>query len=122
MLKQGEDFALFALGSMVCPGLEAIELLLKEGLSGTLINARFIKPLDVELFKKITKEHRFVFSAEEGIVEGGFGSAVAEAVDSAVTKIGLPCAFIPHGKRALMLDHYGLTAQGIAERIRLVLR
>ncbi|MFH0827183.1 MAG: 1-deoxy-D-xylulose-5-phosphate synthase [Candidatus Omnitrophota bacterium] len=122
VLKEGKDFALLALGSMVYPGLEALELLRGERLSGTLINARFIKPLDVELFTKTAKKYKFVFAAEEGILEGGFGSAVAETLDSTVYKIGLPCAFIPHGRRALMLDRYGLTAQGIADRIRTVLR
>ncbi|KPK98694.1 MAG: 1-deoxy-D-xylulose-5-phosphate synthase [Omnitrophica WOR_2 bacterium SM23_72] len=122
VLKEGEDFVLLALGSMVYPGLEAMDLLHKQGLSGTLINARFVKPLDVELFRQMVKKFKFIFSAEEGILEGGFGSAVAEALDCSVHRIGLPCAFIPHGKRALMLDKYGLTAQGIAERIRSVLR
>ncbi|MFH1457687.1 MAG: 1-deoxy-D-xylulose-5-phosphate synthase [Candidatus Omnitrophota bacterium] len=122
VLMEGKDFMLLTLGSMVCPGFEAMELLRKEGLSGTLINARFVKPLDTELFKQIASKAKFIFSVEEGIVEGGFGSAVAEALDGVVTKIGLPCAFIPHGKRALMLDKYRLTAQGIADKIKSVLR
>ncbi|KPK98504.1 MAG: 1-deoxy-D-xylulose-5-phosphate synthase [Omnitrophica WOR_2 bacterium SM23_72] len=121
VLRDGQDFVLLALGSMVYPGLEATELLCEEGLFGTLINARFVKPLDTDLFKKLAKKCKFIFSAEEGILEGGFGSAVAEVLDGAVNKIGLPCTFIPHGKRALMLDKYGLTAQGIADRIRSVL-
>jgi 1-deoxy-D-xylulose-5-phosphate synthase len=122
VLREGKDFVLLALGSMVYPALEAVELLQKDGLSGTLINTRFVKPLDVELFKQVSSKAKFIFSAEEGIVEGGFGSAVAEALDVVVTKIGLPCAFIPHGERGLMLGKYGLTAQGIADKIRSVLR
>jgi len=117
-LKEGKDFAIIALGSMVIPSLEAIELLEKDGLSGTLINARFVKPQDANLFKGILSKVKFIFSAEEGILEGGFGSAISEALDRQVIKIGLPTEFIPHGERDLMLENYGLTAQGISKRIK----
>jgi 1-deoxy-D-xylulose-5-phosphate synthase len=122
VLKEGKDFVLIALGSMVAPGLEALEALEKEGLSGTLINARFVRPLDVGLFKSFIRPSGLVFTAEEGIIEGGFGSAVAEALNMTVHKIGLPCEFIPHGKREILLDKYGLGAAGIARKIREVVR
>ena len=119
VLREGEDFALIALGSMVIPALEAIELLeKKEGLSGALINARFVKPLDIDLLKAISKKIKFVFTLEEGIVEGGFGSAVAEIINKPLIKIGLPCEFITHGRRDLLLDKYGLTAQEIFKKIK----
>jgi len=121
VLNEGGDFVIFALGSMVLPSHEAIELLRNQGLLGTLINGRFVKPLDVELFKEKAAKVEFIFSAEEAIVEAGFGSAIAEAIDRVVIKIGLPCAFIPHGKRDLMLEKYGLTAQGIASKIKSVI-
>ena len=131
VLKEGKDFVLIALGSMVQASLEAMELLEKEGLRGTLVNARFIKPLDIDLFKAITSQARFIFSAEEGIIEGGFGSAVTEAIDKPggsglpsdrqshrpVIKIGLPPEFIPHGSRDILLEKYELNARGIARRI-----
>ena len=117
ILEEGKDFALIALGSMVEPSQEAIELLKKDGIGGTLINARFVKPLDTNLFKQVFSKVKFIFSIEEGILEGGFGSAISEAINSPVIKIGLPCAFIPHGKRDLMLENQGLTAQGIARKI-----
>jgi len=120
ILQEGRDFVLIALGSMVVPSLGAVELLAKEGLVGTLINARFAKPLDKNLLQKIGARAKFIFCIEEGVVDGGFGSAVAEIIDVPVEKIGLPCAFIPHGKRDLMLDKYGLTAQGIAAKIKSV--
>jgi 1-deoxy-D-xylulose-5-phosphate synthase len=120
VLTEGKDFAIFALGSMVYTSLEAIELLEMEGLRGSLINARFVKPLDVNLFKEIAKKVKFIFSAEESIIEGGFGSAIAEAIDMPVTKIGLPCEFVIHGKRDLILEKYDLTAQGIANKIKSV--
>lgn len=121
ILKEARDFAIIALGSMVVPSFEAIELLEKEGLSGNLINARFIKPLDITLFKEIFSKTKFVFTIEEGILEGGFGSSVAEALDKPVTKMGLPCEFILQGKREILLEKYGLTSQGIANTIKSLL-
>jgi 1-deoxy-D-xylulose-5-phosphate synthase len=103
---------------MVMPAFEAIELLEIEGLSGVLINARFVKPLDISLLKTISSKVKFIFTAEEGIVEGGFGSAVNEALDRPVVRIGFPCAFIPHGARDILLEKYGLSAKGIASRIK----
>jgi len=120
VLEEGKDFCLIALGSMVAPALEAMEILKKEGMRGSLINGRFVKPLDTDLFREIAQEAKFIFTAEEGIIDAGFGSAVAEIIDKPVTRIGLPCEFIPQGKRNLMLEKYGLTAQGIANKIKSV--
>jgi 1-deoxy-D-xylulose-5-phosphate synthase len=117
LLKQGRDFAIIAIGSMVDICFEAMKLLEDRGLSGTLINARFIKPLDRDLFKNIASRVKFIFTAEEAVLEGGFGSAVSEAIDRPVTKIGLPCEFILHGRRDKLLEKYGLTAEGICNKI-----
>lgn len=121
VLKEGKGFVIIALGSMVVPSLAAIELLEKENLSGTLINARFVKPLDINLFKTVSAKTKFIFTVEEGILEGGFGSAVSEVIDKPVVKIGLPSEFIPHGKRDLLLDKYGLNAKEIASKIKSVI-
>jgi len=118
VLKEGKDFAIIALGSMVMPSFEAIELLKKDGLSGALINARFVKPLDINLFKDISAKVKFIFSAEEAILEGGFGSAVQEVIERPIIRMGIPCEFITHGKRDVLLEKYGLTKQGIALRIK----
>ena len=117
-LKGGKDFAIIALGSMVIPSFEAIELLKKDGLSGTLINARFVKPLDINLFKDISAKVKFIFSVEEGILDAGFGSAVQEAIEQSIIRMGLPSEFITHGKRDILLEKYGLTREGIARRIK----
>ncbi|MDD2679186.1 MAG: 1-deoxy-D-xylulose-5-phosphate synthase [Candidatus Omnitrophica bacterium] len=122
ILTEGKNFAIIALGSMVAPALEAIESLKKENLSGTLINARFARPLDKDLILRVAKQPGFIFSVEEGIIDGGFGSAVEGVLGKPVNKIGLPRSFISHGKRELLLDKYGLTAQGIAHKIKSVLR
>jgi 1-deoxy-D-xylulose-5-phosphate synthase len=121
VLEEGKDFAIIALGSMVLPCLEAMEFLKKENFSGTLINARFVKPLDVKLFKELSAKAKFIFTAEEGILDAGFGSAVSEAIDMPVFRIGLPGEFIPQGKRKILLEKYGLTAQAIAGKIKSVI-
>ena len=120
VLSEGKDFAVIALGSMVGPALEAEELIRKEGLSGLIINARFAKPLDKDLFTAIAKKVKFIFTAEEGIINGGFGSSVENILAKPVIKIGLPGAFISHGKRDLLLEKYGLTARQIADKINSV--
>ena len=121
ILTEGNNFAIIALGSMVAPALEAIDALKKENLSGTLINARFVKPLDKDLFIETAGKTNFIFTVEEGITIGGFGSSVEDAVGRSVEKIGLPCEFIGHGKRELLLEKYGLTAEGIAHKIKSVI-
>jgi len=122
ILKEGKHFLLIALGSMVAAGQEALEILEKEGLRGTLVNARFIKPLDKNLFNTLAEKFKFIFSVEEGVLETGFGSAIAESINKPVIKMALPNEFIRHGKRELILDKYGLSAAGIAETIRKHLR
>ena len=121
VLREGKDFVLFTLGSMVLPSLEAVRLLEKEGLFGTLVNARFVKPLDIRLLRAIGSGRKNIFTVEEGVIEGGFGSAVSEVMDRPVVRIGLPPEFISHGSRDILLGKYGLTAQGIANKIKSVI-
>ena len=118
ILREGQDAIIIALGSMALPSLYAADILDKDGVDAVVINSRFVKPLDIELFKKMSARTKFIFTIEEGILEGGFGSAVGEIIDKPITRIGLPCEFIPHGKREILLEKYGLTAEGIAQRIQ----
>lgn len=118
ILKAGDDFVVLALGSMVIACLEAVELLEQEGLSGAVINARFVKPLDAGFLESVARKAKFIFTVEDGIKEGGFGSAVMELLNLPVVRLGLPAEFIPCGKREILLDKYGLTKEGIAKKIR----
>jgi len=118
LIKEGRDFTVIAFGSMVLAAKEAVEILSKEGLSGSLVNARFAAPLDMELIKNTCVGRKFIFTVEEGIKEAGFGSSIAQELGAQVERIGLPFEFIPHGARGLLLEKYGLTALGIAESIR----
>ncbi len=122
LIKEGKDFTIIALGSMVSVSQEAIDMLSKENFSGGLINARFVYPLDMDLIKSVCAKTNFVFTAEEGIRDAGFGSAISQELDKQVVRIGLPSEFIPHGPRGLLLEKYGLTAPGIAESIRKVIK
>ena len=122
LIKTAKDFTILALGTMVSVAGEAIDILSKENLSGGLINARFVYPLDLDLIKSVCAKTNFVFTLEEGIVDAGFGTAIAQELDKQVVRIGLPSEFIPHGARGLLLQKYGLTAQGVAARIREALK
>jgi len=121
VLKNAKDALIIALGSMVLPSLKAAESLAKEGIDVGVINSRFVKPLDLKLLKNVTRFIKFIFTVEEGILEGGFGSAIMEEVNQPVIRIGLPSEFIPCGSRGLLLDKYGLTAQGIARKIKSIM-
>jgi 1-deoxy-D-xylulose-5-phosphate synthase len=84
---------------------------------------RFVKPLDVELVKRLAKEHEFLVTVEEGCIMGGAGSAVAEALAAEgivkpIMHLGLPDKFIDHGDPAVLLASVGLDAKGIAASIR----
>jgi len=120
LLRQGKDITVVALGSMAIPSLEAADLLEKDGISCSVINARFLKPLDADLLSSI--KTKIIFTVEEGIMYGGFGSAVQESLGKPVYRIGLPDEFIPHGSRDILLKRYGLTPEGIAQRIKECLR
>ncbi|MFA6548583.1 MAG: 1-deoxy-D-xylulose-5-phosphate synthase [Candidatus Margulisiibacteriota bacterium] len=116
--KKGE-VCFIAIGSMVAPAMEAAKML---G-NAQVINARFVKPLDRKLILKAAKEAKLVVTVEEGVLDGGFGSAVLELlaeekVTVPVVRLGLPSEFIEHGKREQVLEKYGLTANRIADTVK----
>lgn len=124
ILRNGKDVLILALGSMVYPAYEAAERLEKEGVAATVVNARFVKPLDEKLIMKLAKETQLIVTLEEGVLSGGFGSAVLEFFarqkDMEAPKIitlGIPDRFIEHGRRDLLLDGLGLSAQKIKEEV-----
>jgi 1-deoxy-D-xylulose-5-phosphate synthase len=123
LLKEGKDLVV-AYGSMVCPALEAAAELEKEGLSLAVVNARFAKPLDEEAILPYAKSGNAVITVEEGVVSGGFGSAVRELLDRErrfdirFLSIGLPPEVYPLGKADEIRKIYGLDSAGMADRIR----
>jgi 1-deoxy-D-xylulose-5-phosphate synthase len=107
---------------MVLPSIQAAQALEKEGLQIGVINSRFVKPLDSGLLRNISEKAKFIFTVEEGILEGGFGSAVSEILNRPVQCIGIPGEFVTHGKRQFLLEQYGLTPEGIIKNIRQCLK
>jgi 1-deoxy-D-xylulose-5-phosphate synthase len=116
---------ILAIGSMVHPSIDAAKLLEKYGIATTVINARFAKPLDRELLVNLAKSTDKIITVEEGVLDGGFGSAILEilaeeGIKLPVLRIGLPSKFIEQGKREELLDIYGLTPQKIYQKIKSV--
>ncbi len=112
---------------MVNAALKASDVLSKKGVEATVVNARFVKPLDAEMLEEIFREHDKVFTLEEGIVDGGYGSAVLGFMEREnvsgvkLRRIGLPDEFIEHGARHELLRKYHLTPNELAEYIQAVI-
>ena len=123
-LIEGEDAAIIAVGSMVHPSVIAATLLADEGISATVINARFVKPLDEDLILNVLKEGIPTVVVEENTVVGGFGSAVLELAAmhgcylNRIRCLGIPDTFIEHGSIDKLRYKLGLTATGIAQAVR----
>ena len=105
ILKEGSDMALIAIGNVVHPALAAAERLEKEGIKASVINARFIKPLDKELILKIASKTKRIIAVEENMIAGGFGSAVLEYLNSMdipdikIKILGIPDEFVEQGHK-----------------------
>ncbi|HVR76560.1 MAG TPA: transketolase C-terminal domain-containing protein, partial [Planctomycetota bacterium] len=123
VLKEGEGIALHAYGAMVDEAYRAALLLEKEGLSVTVVNARFAKPLDGEILRDLSRNHHTLFTVEEHTLHGGFGSAVVEKiVDTGIAfqrivRLGVPDRFQTFGAREKILVDLGLDAKSIAQRV-----
>ncbi|MEY3673642.1 MAG: 1-deoxy-D-xylulose-5-phosphate synthase, partial [Pseudomonadota bacterium] len=116
--RRGEGLAILAFGSLLTPALQVAEKL-----NATVVNMRWVKPLDTELLAQIAQDHDRLVTLEEGCTMGGAGSAVTEAlqalkINRSVLQLGLPDAFIEHGDPAKLLALQGLDAAGIEASIR----
>ena len=129
LLREGSDAAVFALGTMVNPVMEAaLSLEQAGGLSLTVINARFVKPLDETLILSMAKKHKRLITVEENTLQGGFGSAVLEfleeknALGPRVLRLGYPDAPIPQGDQAELRAMLGLDVSGLIASIKEFMR
>ena len=116
--RQGKDLALLVFGTLLPAALKVAE-----SLDLTVVDMRFVKPLDAELVRKMAAEHRGLVTLEEGAIMGGAGSAVTEFLNAAgltcpVLQLGLPDRFIDHGEQGALLAGVGLDAAGIERSIR----
>jgi 1-deoxy-D-xylulose-5-phosphate synthase len=117
LLRQGKKVALLAFGSMVQPALQAAE-----ALDATVVNMRFIKPLDTAMLLEISGSHDYIVTIEENAIMGGAGAAVMECLQAhqivkPVVCLGLPDRFIEHGSHETMLAECGLDKSGICSAI-----
>lgn len=125
VLREGGDAAIIAYGSMVYPAVEAAEILSKDGIDATVVNARFVKPLDAQLILGIAREVGLLVTVEEAYLAGGFGSAVMELLEAnglqdkvKVVRMGVADEIVTHGDAKRLLAQYGLNAEGIALRVK----
>jgi len=118
VLREGEDLLILAIGATVYPALAAAEELEKRGYQATVVNARFVKPLDDNLILTLAARRGRVLTVEENVLQGGFGSAVLELLMDRgllipVKRLGIPDVFVEQGAPALLREKYGLDAKGI---------
>lgn len=125
-LRNGESVALVGYGSGVGVALGAAELLEAKGIRPTVADARFVKPLDVEMFERLAVSHDLIVTIEEGVLQGGFGSAVIEHLEdnfanpgerARVLRVGLPDRFVTHGKPDLLHEEVGFTPEAVARKV-----
>jgi 1-deoxy-D-xylulose-5-phosphate synthase len=121
IVRQGREVVFLAVGAMVATSVRAAELLAEQGVDATVVNARFVKPLDVDLIDEVLASEPVVITVEDNVVAGGFGSGVNEYlvsqgyVTSSVRNVGIPDRFIEHGSRDALLTEIGLTPEALAQ-------
>jgi 1-deoxy-D-xylulose-5-phosphate synthase len=124
LIKDGSEAAIIAIGNMVCASIEAAKRLAEEGISVSVVNARFVKPLDEEMIVSFARKTGRIITAEEHALFGGFGSAVLECLDAKgltgikTLRIGLPDRYIEHGTQKALRHKYGLDADGVYASVK----
>ena len=123
VIREGGDIGILAVGLSVSPAVEAARRLAEKGIESTVVNTRFIKPLDSSLIQDMARRTKRLVTVEENAIQGGFGSAVAELVESSqitdiqLKRIGVPDGFVEHGPPNMLRAKYGLDAEGIEKSI-----
>jgi 1-deoxy-D-xylulose-5-phosphate synthase len=121
ILTEGSDILILAVGRSVQEALTARELLLAQGITSTVVNCRFVKPIDKELISELAERIPRIITVEENVLQGGFGSAVLEALndfgigDYYLERLGIPDIFVEHGPQHLLRSKYNLDAPAIVE-------
>jgi 1-deoxy-D-xylulose-5-phosphate synthase len=124
LLREGPDAAIFAIGHMVAPAVEAAAKLAEEGLEVSVVNARFVRPLDTEMLLALADSVGCIVTVEDHFLDGGFGSAVLEALEAngrhhvRVARMGVPVGVHQHGSQETLRARFGLDTDGIATRVR----
>lgn len=122
ILEEGSKIAILAVGSMVESAEQVCENLKAQGYEPTLVNVRFVKPFDKELFVSLCKNHRYICTMEENVLEGGFGQAVAtsllkEGCQFKWIPFAIDDNFVKQGKRQELLEQLGMDVESMTKRI-----
>jgi 1-deoxy-D-xylulose-5-phosphate synthase len=124
IMLDGADVAILAVGPQVYSCLKAANRLASDGIKATVVNARFVKPLDEELIAALARSHGALVTVEDHYLMGGFGSAVMELLeqnklyDVRFSRLGFPDKLIEHGSQSLLFAKYGLDADGIYTKVK----
>ena len=126
VLREGDRGCVLAVGYMACVASRAADLLRDRGMSVTLVNSRFVKPLDQDLILSLADRHRVIVTVEENVLAGGFGAAVRELIERSgrathVATVGLEDRFYEQGPRSWLLDQAGLSPEKLADRLQQIL-
>ena len=122
MLFEEKDIALFALGSMVSTGEHVREKLKARGYSCTLVNARFVKPLDTDMIDRLCRSHKLIVTLEENVLRGGMGMCATRYIhehhpEIHVIQVALPAAYVEHGNVSLLREMLGIDSDSVIKRI-----
>jgi len=124
VLTTGGDVLILAVGVTVTAALEARKQLEDQNISATVVNSRFVKPLDAELITRLAREIPFILTVEENVLQGGFGSAVLECLadaritSSPVVRLGISDTFVQHGSQQVLRSKYGIDTPAIVKAVR----
>ena len=126
VLRRGEHVAILAVGTMVLPAVEAARQLEADGIAASVVNCRFLKPMDLATLEWVAQRHDLIVTVEEGTIVNGFGAAVAREIEPMrrgrgemrLEMLGVPDVIIEHAERKEQLDEVGLTPEAIAARVR----
>ncbi len=123
ILTKGSDVVIFAIGATVMEAVEAHNKLKQKGISATVVNSRFIKPLDTKLIVSLAQSIANIVTVEENVLRGGFGSAILECLaDEGITgnrilRLGIHDTFVEHGSQEILRKIYGIDANGITQAV-----
>ena len=122
VIYKEKDIALLAVGSMVQTAEKARDMLKEKGYSCTLVNARFVKPIDEENIKELSKEHKLLVTMEENVASGGYGEKVRtfvdeQELDTEILTVAIPDEYVEHGNVDILKKEVGIDAESVVNRI-----
>ena len=123
VLEEGNDILVLAIGNMVKKALSARDILIKDNINPTIVNARFLKPMDEDLLHDLLKNHSKVVTIEDNVISGGFGSRINKFIidnnyNVKIENIGIPDKFVEHGNVDELFETIGMSDEQIANRIK----